>query len=151
MRNFSPMEFLAELSVHVPRTFEQTTQFFGVHSPRARGKKRREERFQQLLQNNFEPPCGELVESVDSPLPRRQPSQSWARCMKLVFEVDPLLCPKCGSVMKIKSFVQHPGEIERICKSLGLVSSRAPPQFWHLSKAGEKIWFDDSKDFSQIH
>lgn len=83
MRNFSPLEFLAELSTQIPRVFEQTTRYFGVYSPRARGKKRREERFQKILQNNFEP--------VDSLLPTRPPSQSWARCMKLVFEVDPPL------------------------------------------------------------
>ncbi len=68
MRAFSPMEFLAELSCHVPRVFEQTTRFFGVYSPRTRGAKRREERFQKLLQNNFEP--------LDSPLSSRAPSQS---------------------------------------------------------------------------
>ena len=143
MRNFSPLEFLAELSTQIPRVFEQTTRWLGLYSPRARGKKRREERFQKLLQNNFGP--------LDNPLPTRPPSQSWARCMKLVFEVDPLLCPKCGSTMKIKSFVQNPHEIDRLCNSIGLVSWRAPPEFWHRSQAVEKIWLDDSQDFSQIH
>jgi hypothetical protein len=143
MRNLTPLEFLAELSCHIPRVFEQTTRYFGVYSPRTRGGKRREARFQKLLENNFEP--------IDSPLPARTPSQSWARCMKLVFEVDPLLCPKCGSQMKIKSFLHSPKEIDRLCKHLGLVSWRAPPEFWHRSQAVEKIWLDDSQDFSQIH
>lgn len=141
MRNLYPLEFLAELSCHIPRVFEQTTRFFGIYSPRTRGAARREERFQKLLQNNFEP--------IDS-LPSRPPSQSWARCMKLVFDVDPLLCPKCSATMKIKSFIHNSQEIDRICKSLGLVSWRAPPEFWHLSKARGKIWLDDSQDFSQI-
>ena len=95
MRSCLPLEFLAELSCHIPRVFEQTTRFLGIYSPRTRGAKRREERFQKLLQNNFEP--------LDSPIPARAPSQSWARCMKLVFEINPLVCPKCGSTMKIKS------------------------------------------------
>ena len=94
---FSPLEFLAELSCHIPRVFEQTTRYFGAYSPRTRGAKRRDERFQKLLENNFEP--------LEHSATRRAPSQSWARCMKLVFEVDPLLCPKCGSEMKIKSFI----------------------------------------------
>jgi hypothetical protein len=114
-----------------------------VYSPRTRGAKRREERFQKLLQNNFEP--------LDSPLPTRAPSQSWARCMKLLFEINPLECPKCGATMKIKSFIQNTHEIERLCKYLGLVSWRAPPEFWHRSQANEKIWLDDSQDFFQIH
>ena len=86
-RCVSPLEFLAELSCHIPRVFEQTTRYFGAYSPRTRGAKRRDERFQKLLENNFEP--------LEHPAPRRAPSQSWARCMKLVFEVDPLLCPPC--------------------------------------------------------
>ena len=143
MRSFSPLEFLAELSTQVPRVFEQLTRFFGVYSPRTRGAKRRKERFQKSLENNFEP--------IDSPLPKRAPSQNWARCMKLVFEIDPLVCPKCGSTMKIKSFLHSPKEIERLCKHLGLVSWRAPPKFWHHSQGAEKIWLDDSQDFSQIH
>ena len=142
-RCFSPLEFLAELSCHIPRVFEQTTRYFGAYSPRTRGAKRRDERFQKLLENNFEP--------LEHPLPRRAPSQSWARCMKLVFEVDPLLCPKCGSQMKIKSFIHSTQEIERICKHLGLQSWRAPPPFWHQTQANEKIWLDDTGEFSQIH
>ena len=143
MRSFTPLEFLAELSTQVPRVFEQLTRFFGVYSLRTRGKKRREERFKKLLQNNFEP--------LDSPLPSRPLSQSWARCMKLVFEINPLACPKCGSTMKIKAFLQNPNEIERLCINLGRVSWRAPPKFWHHSQGAEKIWLDDSQEFSQFH
>jgi len=87
MRTFSPLEFLIELSLHVPRVFEQTTRWFGVDSPRARGAERRKKRFQELMKNNFA--------FLDPALPERRPSQSWVRLMKLVFELDPLRCPKC--------------------------------------------------------
>ena len=82
-REFSPLEFLAELSSHVPRVFEQTTRFYGEYSPRSRGAKGREERYQKLIQNNIEP--------LEEPIPTRTASQSWARCMKLVFEIDTLV------------------------------------------------------------
>jgi len=143
VREMSPLEFLAELSCHIPRVFEQTTRYFGVYSPRTRGVRRREAEFEKLLQNNFEP-----LESLPEQKPK--PTQSWARCMKLVFELDPLLCPKCGSAMKIKSFILSSREIERICKHQGLVSWRAPPQFWCRGQGGEKIWLDESQEFSQI-
>ncbi|MCB0323949.1 MAG: hypothetical protein KDD69_10260 [Bdellovibrionales bacterium] len=45
VRFFSPLEFLAELSCHIPRVFEQTTRYFGAYSPRTRGAKLRDERF----------------------------------------------------------------------------------------------------------
>ena len=142
-REMSPLEFLAELSCHIPRVFEQTTRYFGVYSPRTRGVRRREEEFEKLRQNNFEP-----LESLPEEKPK--PTQSWARCIKLVFEVDPLLCPKCGSAMKIKSFILSSREIERICKHQGVVSWRAPPQFWCRGQGGETIWLDESQEFSQI-
>ena len=66
---FSSLEFLAELSAHIPNTWEQTTRFYGVYSPRTRGAKRRDERFQKLVENNFEP--------LNSPLPARAPPQFW--------------------------------------------------------------------------
>ena len=52
---------------------------------------------------------------------------NWARGIKRIFNVDPLVCPRCGETMKIKAFLQDSKEIERICKNLGLVSWRAPP------------------------
>ena len=54
-------------------------------------------------------------------------STSWAHCMKRVFNVDPLLCPRCGETMKIKAFITDSREIERSCKNLSLVPWRAPP------------------------
>ena len=132
IRSFSALEFLAELSVHIPMVFEQTTRWFGVYSPRSRGAERRKQRFQQFVQSNFA--------QVESALPERRPSQSWARCMKLVFELDPLRCPKCGAEMKIKSFVTAPQEIERLCKYLGLSSWRPPPKLRPLQAALDERW-----------
>ena len=35
-RSFSPLEFLAELSAHIPNSWEQTTRFYGVYAARTR-------------------------------------------------------------------------------------------------------------------
>ena len=56
--------------------------------------------------------------------------------MKRVFEIDPLICPRCSAVMKIKSFVtarlsspkSDPREIQRLLNNLGLPTAAAPPQ-----------------------
>lgn len=143
MRKFSPLEFLAELSLHIPLVFEQTTRWFGVYSPRTRGAERLKKRFQELMKNNFSP--------LEAPLSRRRPSQSWARLMKLVFELDPLKCPKCGGEMKIKSFVTNPHEIERLCKYLGISSWRAPPILRSRQAGFDKPWLYDSRPFSQLN
>ncbi|MCB0325091.1 MAG: transposase [Bdellovibrionales bacterium] len=79
-QSFSPLEFLARLSQHIPRVFEQTVRYMGVYSSRSRGAKRAEERFQTMLLRSEALP------------PEVRPSTSWARAIKRVYEVDPLLC-----------------------------------------------------------
>lgn len=54
-RSFSPLSFLAELSLYIPNTWEQTSRMFGCYSSSARGKVAREERFRTLIENNFQP------------------------------------------------------------------------------------------------
>lgn len=121
LRSFSPLEFMAELACHIPRVFEQTTRYFGAYSPRTRGAKQREKRFKTFLQNNFQP-----LDDLSPPTP---PSESWARSMKSIFELNPLLCPKCGTEMKIRSFILSSHEIEQLCKKLGLICMGCPELF----------------------
>lgn len=50
----------------------------------------------------------------------------------LVYEIDPMVCPKCGGIMKVVSFIDPPQAevIERILKHCGLwqePASRALP------------------------
>lgn len=111
-RTLDPLDFLAELQCHIPNTFEQTVRFFGVMSSRTRGAKRLALDFPGSL------PLSE---------PPHKPSAQWARCIKQVYLVDPLVCPKCGGTMRIKSFILDPRETGRLCKHFGLVAGRAPP------------------------
>ena len=64
---------------------------------------------------------------INEPEETKKPvSRTWATWIKKIYEVDPLICPKCGSDMKIKAFIFDPREIARITKHLG-VQWRAPP------------------------
>ena len=135
---FTPLEFLAQLSLHVPRIYESTVRYFGEYSPGARGKKRKEQEWQKVVQNNFEPPKHE-------PEPKK-PSGTWQKCIKLVYEVDPLTCPKCGEHMYIKSFITNSKEIKRIAKSKGLSPWRAPPG---LKSSNADVQVDTSEEYCQ--
>ncbi|MDC0358431.1 transposase [Oligoflexia bacterium] len=111
-RDLEPLQFLAELQQHIPDMWEQTTRYTGCYSARARGAKR-------------------LALDTAGPLPEvelpARPSKEWARCMKQVFEFDPLKCPQCGGRMHIMSFIHNQNEIRRICDNLGIQLWRAPP------------------------
>jgi len=42
------------------------------------------------------------------------PSPQWRECIKKVWELDPFHCPKCGSEMKIISFINEDNAIRSI-------------------------------------
>jgi len=56
--------------------------------------------------------------------------RNWARLIQKIYEVDPLLCPKCGGTMRVIAFIEEQAVIEKILKHLGLwlVNPRAPPR-----------------------
>jgi len=57
-----------------------------------------------------------------APAPSAQQARKrWAALIKQVYEVDPLVCPKCGGQMKIISFIErHQCEvIEKILRHCG--------------------------------
>ena len=56
--------------------------------------------------------------------------RSWAQLIKRVYEVDPLLCPSCGSEMKVIAFITEHGVVDAILRHLlkaGTRSPRGPP------------------------
>jgi hypothetical protein len=54
---------------------------------------------------------------------------SWASCIKLVYEINPIECPECKGQMKIIAFINNRREIEKILDSARLPRYRAPPPF----------------------
>ena len=58
-----------------------------------------------------------------------KPSRGWAEMIKKVYEVDPLLCPKCRGQMHIISFIDDHKVIDKIISHLKLsfMAERPPP------------------------
>jgi hypothetical protein len=89
-RLFDPLEFLAELSSHIPNVWEQTTRYYGIYAARTRGAEK------SSTPKNTLPSLGD-----EPPEPKSPVSKYWATWIKKIYQVDPLLCPKCQSQMKI--------------------------------------------------
>ena len=51
---------------------------------------------------------------------------AWARLIAKVYETDPLLCPRCGSEMRLIAVITDPAEVGKILRHL-LKIGRAPP------------------------
>jgi hypothetical protein len=54
--------------------------------------------------------------------------RAWARLLAKVYEIDPLVCPKCGWEMRVIAVIQDPVEIGDILAHL-VKTGRAPPGF----------------------
>ena len=55
--------------------------------------------------------------------------RSWAELIRRVYEVDPLLCPKCGADMQIVAFINDPSVMKKILDHIPHRArvGRAPP------------------------
>ena len=128
-RNFqllSPLDFLAELTQHIPPQGSHLVRYYGWYSNRSRG-----ERAQTEAEEGAQG-AGSQAEA-DLPEAEEQGSSTWAMLLRRVFEVDPLACPSCGAEMQVVSFIQPPQEevIEAILRHCGLweePAARAPPK-----------------------
>ena len=54
--------------------------------------------------------------------------RAWARLLAKVYEVNPLVCPKCGGEMEVIAIIEDPAEIKRILRYLVKIG-RSPPGF----------------------
>jgi hypothetical protein len=122
-RVFDPLDFLAEVSTHIPDAHEKTTLFSGWYSNRTRGYRRQRGLLGEALAAAPAPEGG-----TRAPLEARR---SWARLIRQVYEVDPLPCARCGGTMRIIAVIERAAVIRRILAHLGLPSIapsfRAPP------------------------
>jgi hypothetical protein len=53
--------------------------------------------------------------------------KSWARMIQKIYEVDPLICPKCRGTMRIISIIEDREIVKTILQHLGLWPIRSRP------------------------
>ena len=60
---------------------------------------------------------------------RRLPSKGWAEMIRKVYEVDPMICPECGGLMKVVAFITDQAVVDRIIDHLKLrfIAEKPPP------------------------
>ena len=113
---FDAPEWLAAMCSHVPNRGEQMVRYYGWYSNVSRGKRRK---------RAVDGTIPHIIESDRSAAACRK---NWARLIQKIYEVDPLICPKCRGTMRIISFIEDREVIKTILKHLGiwLIRSRPP-------------------------
>ncbi len=124
-RSYPVGEFMALLASHIPAPYESLVYYYGVYSSSHRGKQRRENKEDQetefLLINTGKGTAG------------GNPTSTWARLIRRIFEVDPLRCRKCGAEMRIIAFITDFRQTNRILEHMGEQTIRPPPLVPNLS------------------
>ena len=136
-RNFqilSPLDFLAEFTQHIPPKGSHLIRYYGWYSNKSRGMRKKAEAGA----------AGESSPEVDAQ--REAParcSQTWAMLIKRVYEIDPMVCPKCGSEMAVVAFIEPPQKevIDKILAPLrpvavaGSQSRHLTPMVWSTNSS----------------
>jgi hypothetical protein len=114
---FSACDWLAALTANIPNAGEHLVQYYGWYSNVSRGKRRKTQ--------EEDPSTIEECSEVSNFAAKR----AWARLIKQVYEIDPLVCPRCGGGMRFIAFIEQPAVIEKILTHLGLWPAHAhsPP------------------------
>lgn len=153
-RNFQildPLDFLAEFTQHIPPKAAHLIRYYGHYSNKARGM--RKKAAAEQAEQGGKPSDGDDTSARTS----ARCSRTWAMLIKRVYEVDPMVCPKCGSWLQVVAFIEaHQDEvIEKILRHRGMwreLAPRPPPDVASLvhdldgcfsdSQAGELTFVD---------
>lgn len=165
---FTATDFLAAITQHIPEKGAQAVKYYGWYSNKARGQRAKARAVVAGLQTV---PLPLTVGLPDQPgdlavkttarsetcaeqgiAPRcKIPTRVWRELIKRAWDVDPLLCPKCGGQMRLISLIEEEEVIEKILRHLDLwegparCTDRGPPL--RLEREYTREPFDDDLPF----
>ena len=131
---FGPAEFLARVIMHIPEPRRHLVRYYGWYSNVSRGKRRKAGSEHESPGNDDAgaPSRVDRDETRDARALRR----SWAQLIKRIYEIDPLVCPSCGSEMKVVAVIIDHAVVVKILRHLRRTDDgrgRDPPQEARLS------------------
>ena len=87
-KEFDSVDFIASVCSHIPNKNEQMVRYLGFYSNVCRGRRKK----QGIAESEY------VIEGEEY---NKGANKSWARLIKKIYEVDPLVCSKCGGNMRI--------------------------------------------------
>jgi ribosomal protein S27E len=110
------LELIARVTSQIPDKGQVMVRYYGLYANAHRGKVRKAGHVPVAL--------GMLEEELP-----RVSSKGWAEMIRKVYEVDPLICPRCGGKMRVVAFLTEYVVVDRIIRHLKLtfVAEKPPP------------------------
>jgi hypothetical protein len=136
---FDPIEWMAALVSHIPDRGAQTIRYLGIYSNASRGRLKKEDSQPEYYIIEDDNPTGL--------------NRSWARLIQKIYEVDPLICPRCGEMMKIIAFIEDYKIVKKILDYLGIYEfdkKRAPPKVAEDPEEFDEYIIDDYIDSDHV-
>jgi len=115
MERMDYLEFIARVTSHIPDKGQVTVRYYGLYANAHRGK----------IRKAGQAAVAPLIMEELRPIP----SKGWAEMIRQVYEVDPMVCPRCGGQIKVIAFLTDYTVVDRIVDHLKLafVAERPPP------------------------
>jgi len=117
--------FVARVLVQIPDPRRHWVRYYGAYSNATRGKYKKAAAPAQPSSADETPQAAAIPHGPHRAALRRR----WAELIHQVYEVDPLVCPRCGGEMRVIGFITQPALIDRILDHLRKRDkvSRPPP------------------------
>jgi len=134
-KTFTALDWLAQLTTHIPERREQTVRYYGYYSNKCRGMRKKADK------DNIAPAV------CNSEVSGKEFRKNWARLIQKIYETDPLVCPKCKGEMRVIAFIEQQPVIRKILTHLGLwqTHNHDPPA---RMESPYQIVYDD--EYSQL-
>jgi hypothetical protein len=119
-----PKDFLARILMHIPEPRRHVIRYYGAYSSVVRARRARQAL--AAVGGGAAPPS---AEHEPASLEWKAARRRWAELIRRIYEVDPLVCPRCGGQMRIIAFITEPRVIGKILRHLAEkgVDARSPP------------------------
>lgn len=128
--SLDPLDAIHALTLQIPDPKQHLVRYYGAYANRAR----------RLYRFADSPADAEDVAAAAPPRPGDEDSpfsterrKSWARLLRKILEVEPLLCPRCRVELSVVSVITDPNVVDRILEHVGAgrghdpFEPRAPP------------------------
>jgi hypothetical protein len=122
-----PKDFLARILMHIPEPRRHMIRYYGAYSSVVRARRARQSA--AAVGTAAALGLSQPVEADTTDPDRRALRRTWAQLIRRIYEVDPLVCPRCGGTMRIIAFITESRVVGQILKHLAAkgVDARSPP------------------------